>query len=136
MLGNMKHDINNREDIDVLMWDFYSKALSDDVIGYIFTDIAKLDLDEHIPIIGDFWETVLFQSGDYGKHGRNPLQVHARLHQMSPLLFEHFERWLEIFNESVDQHFAGERADFIKIRANAIGNRFMHYLGSVPAYAR
>jgi len=114
---------------------FYSRAISDDVIGYIFTEVAHLDLDHHLPIIGDFWETMLFRSGDYAKHGRNPLQVHADLNDKSPLEFEHFERWLEIFNAAVDENFSGERADFIKLRANAIANRFLSYLGS-PAYAR
>jgi hemoglobin len=131
----MKRDIENREDIDLLMQVFYSRAISDDVIGYIFTEVAHLDLDHHLPIIGDFWETMLFRSGDYAKHGRNPLQVHADLNDKSPLEFEHFERWLEIFNTAVDENFSGERADFIKLRANAIANRFLSYLGS-PAYAR
>ncbi len=95
----MKHDLENREDIDLLMREFYSEAMADDVIGYIFTDVAKLDLDHHLPIIGDFWESMLFQTGVYQKHGRNPLQVHAELDEKSPLEFEHFERWLEIFHD-------------------------------------
>lgn len=132
---DMKNDIQNREDIDLLMREFYAAAMEDDVIGYLFTEVAKLDLDEHLPVIGDFWETMLFHTGDYSRHGRNPLQVHAVLDEKSPLLFEHFERWLEIFRATVDRNFAGERSDFIKVRANMIANRFMAYLGS-PAYAR
>ena len=131
----MKHDIDTREDIDLLMREFYSEAMSDELIGYLFTDVAKLDLDVHLPIIGDFWESMLFQTGAYQKHGRNPLQVHAKLDAMEPFEFEHFERWLEIFNAKVDKNFAGERADYIKIRANAIANRFMSFLMS-PSYAR
>ena len=73
----MKQDIENREDIDELMREFYAAAMTDEVIGYIFTDVAKLDLDHHLPIIGDFWETMLFQTGSYAKHGRNPMQVHG-----------------------------------------------------------
>jgi len=131
----MKHDIENRADIDLLMREFYSEAMADDLIGYIFTDIAKLDLDVHLPIIGDFWESMLFQTGVYAKHKRNPLQVHAELDERSPLEFEHFERWLEIFRRKVDENFEGENALYIKERANAIGNRFMSYLMS-PHYAR
>ena len=58
----MKQDIENRKDIDLLMVRFYERAMSDDQIGYIFTDVAKLDLDHHLPIIGDFWETLLFRT--------------------------------------------------------------------------
>jgi hemoglobin len=61
----MKKYIVSRADIDRLMNHFYSKATKDDVIGYIFTDIAKLDLEHHLPIIGDFWETLLFRTGNY-----------------------------------------------------------------------
>ncbi len=130
-----KHDIESREDIDLLMREFYSEAMSDELIGYLFTDVAKLDLDVHLPIIGDFWESMLFQTGAYQKHGRNPLQVHAKLDAMEPFQYEHFERWLEIFNAKVDKNFEGERAVYIKIRANAIANRFMSFLMS-PSYAR
>ena len=124
-------DIANRQDIDALMVDFYNQAMADEVIGYIFTDVAKLDLDHHLPIIGDFWETMLFRSGNYAKHGRNPLQVHGLLNGKSPLLPEHFERWLEIFTRTVDDSFAGPRADFIKMRASMIANRMLEFVGNL-----
>jgi len=124
-------DIENRGDIDTLMLRFYSRALADDVIGYIFTDVAKLDLDHHLPIIGDFWETIVFQTGVYTKHGRNPLQVHGELNDRSSLLPEHFERWLEIFTETTDELFGGERADFIKLRAEAIASRMLQFVDAV-----
>ena len=126
----MKNDIQNRDDIDLLMLEFYSAAMADETIGYLFTEVAKLDLDEHLPVIGDFWESMLFQTGDYARHGRNPLHIHAKLDEMSPLLPEHFYRWLEIFGETVDRNFTGERANLMKFRANAIANRFMSYLAS------
>ncbi len=121
-------DIESRCDIDHLMRVFYDRALADDLIGYIFTDVAKLDLEHHLPIIGDFWETLLFQSGDYAKYGRNPLVVHKTLHLRSALKPEHFDRWLKIFNESVDAEFVGERSDFLKMRANSIAERMQAFL--------
>ncbi len=124
----MKSDIRTRKDIDLLMQAFYSNAMSDDVIGYIFTDVAKLDLEHHLPIIGDFWETIVFQTGEYSKHGRNPLQVHGELNKMTPLLPEHFERWLAIFDQITDELYAGERADFIKLRAHAIAGRMREFV--------
>ena len=129
----MKKDIETRADIDELMNRFYARAIDDDTIGYIFTDVAKLDLERHLPIIGDFWETLLFGTGNYQKHGRNPLQIHAVLHQKSPLTTKHFRRWLEIFRETVDETFAGTRADFIKLRAEAIANRMQNFMSGVPA---
>ncbi len=95
--------------------------------------MAQLDLKHHLPVIGDFWETLLFGSGDYQKHGRNPLQVHAALNQKTPLMLDHFKRWLVLFCETIDEKHAGERADFIKARANAIANRMLNYVSGVPA---
>ncbi|MDI1243752.1 MAG: group III truncated hemoglobin [bacterium] len=124
----MNRDIETRADIDHLMREFYSRATSDDVIGYIFTDVAKLDLDHHLPIIGDFWESLLFGTGAYQQHGRNPLMVHRDLHEKSPLTAGHFARWIELFEFCVDKDFAGERADFLKMRARAIALRFQAVL--------
>jgi hemoglobin len=132
----MKRDIENRQDIDLLMHEFYAVAIEDKSIGYIFTDVAKLNLEHHLPIIGDFWETMLFQTGEYARHGRNPLQVHGELAKKTPLLFEHFERWLEIFTETVDANFEGDRADFIKMRARAIANRMLSYVSTISPVSR
>ncbi len=129
MTSTIKKDIADRADIDLLMKDFYSKVMVDDKLGYIFTDVAKLDLDHHLPIIGDFWETMLFRTGDYSRHGRNPIQVHRQLDQLTPLLPEHFNRWLEIFASSVDGLFEGDVADFIKARSVAIARRMIESIG-------
>jgi hemoglobin len=112
------------------MREFYSDAMVDKAIGYIFTDVAMLDLDHHLPIIGDFWETLLFQGGNYSRHGRNPLIVHSELNSKTPLLSEHFSRWLEIFSETIDRLFAGERAEFLKFRAGMMADRMLNFIGS------
>ena len=131
----VKRDIENRDDIDRLMVGFYSAALADDKIGYIFKDVAKLDLESHLPVIGDFWETILFQNGVYARYGRTPLMVHGELNEKTPLLFDHFTRWLELFEAAVDGYFKGPNADFIKSRAHAIANRmFMYVSGEQPTF--
>lgn len=115
---------------------FYERALADEVIGYIFSDVAHLDLEHHLPIIGDFWESVLFETPDYSKRGRNPLEVHKHLHLLSPLTTEHFARWLQIFTTTVNDEFAGERAEFLKMRAEAIATRMQEFINAptLPAH--
>lgn len=125
----MKADIETRADIDQLMNVFYDRVLVDDVIGYIFTDVAQLDLAHHLPIIGDFWESLLFGTPAYSRHGRNALVVHKELHAKSPLRSEHFERWLDIFSSTVDELFTGERAEYLEDRARAIAVRMQAFLG-------
>ena len=122
-------DIRTRTDIDLIMRVFYERALADEVIGYIFKDVAKIDLEHHLPIIGAFWETMLFQSGNYAGLGRNPLEVHMALHLRSALKPEHFVRWLELFERSVDDEFVGERTEFLKMRAHSIAGRMQEYIG-------
>jgi hemoglobin len=126
-------EIESRADIDRLMQVFYERAIGDPVIGYIFTDVAKLDLEHHLPIIGDFWESLLFGTPAYQKHGRNPMLVHKELHEKSELTLEHFERWLEIFTKTVDDLFEGANAEHLKMRANAIAERFVQFLDVGPA---
>ena len=128
----MKKDIETRADIDDLLNRFYSKALNDEVIGYIFK-IAKINLEHHLPVIGDFWETLLFGGGNYQKHGRNPLQVHGELNLKTPLLSKHFRRWLKIFTETIDEMFVGTRAELAKSRAQTIADRMLNFVSGVPA---
>ena len=91
--------------------------LADDTINYLFTDIAKIDLQHHLPILVDFWGSILFQSGTYQK---NAMQPHMALHQKSPLQKHHFETWLNYFNKTVDELFEGEIAFLAKERAKSI----------------
>jgi len=55
----MKKDIENRTDIEQLVRSFYDKVNTDDTIGYIFNDIAKVNWEKHFPVMFDFWENVL-----------------------------------------------------------------------------
>jgi hemoglobin len=116
-------DIENRTDIENLMDAFYSKALNNETIGYIFTDVAKLDLEHHLPIIADFWEMILFGTVNFqSKYGRSPMQKHLELNEKEPLVLEHFNTWLKLFYSTVDEMFQGEKADTAKFRAKAIAN--------------
>lgn len=130
----MKADITTRADIDALMQKFYERAISDEIIGYIFTDVAKLDLEHHLPVIGDFWETLLLGNNVYSKYNRNPLMLHDALNEKTPLQPKHFRRWLEIFHSTIDEMFSGERAEFAKLRAEAIANRMQNYIQGIPDF--
>jgi len=110
-------DILNRADIDLLMRTFYNRLLDDPAISYIFTDVAKIDLEAHLPVIGDFWEQNLLQSGNYKN---NVLQIHQQLNQQQRLTPELFEIWLFHFNNSIDENFIGENSEKAKTRALSI----------------
>ena len=65
----MKKDIETRADIDDLINSFCARAMTGETIGNIFR-IAKLDLANHLLVIGDFRETLRFGTGNYQRHGR------------------------------------------------------------------
>ena len=120
----MKRDIETREDLESLLREFYSVATRDEEIGHHF---AELDLKTHLTIIVNFWEKVLFGNPIYFG---NPLAVHQTLHEKSPLNLEHFQRWLEIFSQTVDALFAGETADNAKLRGKMIAHSLNQNLNS------
>ena len=113
----MKKDISKREDLLLLVTEFYKKLLADDSISYLFTEVAKIDLDHHLPVLVDFWDSILFNSNTYQK---NAMQPHLVLHQKSPLQKHHFDTWLNYFKQTVDELFEGEKAFIAKERATSI----------------
>jgi len=110
-------DIEVRADLEALLKQFYESLLADDSINYIFIDVAKMDLEEHLPVITDFWEVSLFHTGNYRN---NPMQVHMDLNQKEKLTAAHFATWLWHFEATTDKLFAGPNAEKIKTRAQSI----------------
>jgi hemoglobin len=127
------HDISTREDCERLVRAFYGRALTDPIIGFIFVDVAKLDLEAHIPRIASFWETILLGAQSYGGGAFRP---HAVINAQVPLRAGHFERWLWLWRTTVDELFAGERADLAKSHAERVARAFharLRMLDAPPA---
>jgi hemoglobin len=113
----LKKDIQERKDIEVMVNLFYEKIKQDDLIGYIFNDLVKVDWDKHLPVMYDFWEGVIFFTGSYTG---NPMITHRKLNHVVSLTPEHFNRWLKLFLATVDENFEGEKAELAKQRALSI----------------
>jgi hemoglobin len=114
-------DITTRDDCERLVRAFYERALNDPIIGFLFTDVAKLDLEAHIPQITSFWETVLLGAQSYRGGAFRP---HAELHMKAPLRRAHFDRWLTLWHETVDELFEGETAELAKAHAVRVARAF------------
>jgi len=113
----MKTDIRDRNDIELLVNTFYDKVKPDPVIGYFFKEVVPVNWNKHLPVMYDFWENIVFATGSYEG---NPMVQHKHLHKKSPMKMEHFQRWIMLFTETVDELFAGEKAILIKQRATSI----------------
>lgn len=112
-----KPDIKSREEVIMLVNKFYDKVRYDDVIGYIFVDIFKVNWEKHLPVMYDFWESVLFYTANYSG---NPMIVHRQLNNVVNFTPEHFARWLQLFHATIDENFEGEKAELARQRATSI----------------
>ena len=70
-----------------------------------------------VPIMVNFWDNILFYTGNY--RGQ-PMNLHHHLHQLSNLTLEHFARWNKLFDSTVDALFEGENAERAKQNAHSI----------------
>ncbi len=114
----MKSDIQNREDISLIMKEFYIKLLDDEQVKHFFEDIIQQNhLEQHLETITDFWNGILFNDTAYQK---NAMQPHLILNERKPFKKEHFKTWLQHFNASVNENFNGEKAEMAKTRALSI----------------
>lgn len=120
-----KHDICSIADIDQLVEHFYNSMLTDPIVGFFFTDIANIDLQQHLPIISKFWQRQLLGHNVY--QGRT-FEIHQQLHQRAELTEHHFHRWLHLFESSIDQHFEGAVAETAKLRARSIARSMLQGL--------
>ncbi|MCB0527490.1 MAG: group III truncated hemoglobin [Lewinellaceae bacterium] len=111
-------DITTPKDIKTLIDAFYTKVKADEVIGYIFNEVAQVDWAHHLPVMYGFWEFLLLDNAN--AYRGNPIQKHVDLHAKHPLKAEHFDRWVLLFQETVDELFDGEKARDAKFRAFAI----------------
>jgi hemoglobin len=125
-------DIENRADCERLVRAFYGRALEDPIIGFLFTDVARLDLEAHVPRIASFWETILLGAHSYGGGAFRP---HAQLHAKVPLREGHFARWLALWTRTVDDLFAGPNAELAKSHAHRVAGAFHRRLQVMTAAA-
>jgi len=111
-------DIQNKENIHFIISEFYVKLVKDDLVKHFFDDIIKNNhLEEHLNIVTDFWNAILFNATEYQ---RNAMHPHLVLNQTKPFKNEHFKRWLLHFNSTIDENFKGEKAEMAKTRALSI----------------
>ncbi|MDO8212934.1 group III truncated hemoglobin [Conexibacter sp. CPCC 206217] len=127
-VSSERRDIESRADVERLVRAFYGRALKDPIIGFIFVDVARLDLEEHVPVISSFWETILLGARSYGGGAFAP---HAMLNMKVRLRAGHFERWLLLWRTTVDELFAGERAELAKSHALRVARAFSGRLAAI-----
>lgn len=110
-------DIEDITGIRVLVDEFYTKVRNDALLGPIFADVIKNDWQPHLDKMYAFWNAALFSVPGFKG---NPFAKHAPL----PIHPQHFEQWLTLFKQTVDEHFEGPVAQDAKARANLMATMF------------
>jgi len=114
----MKTDIRTREDIHLLITQFYNRLLEDKNINHFFEDIIKSNsLTHHLEIIVDFWEDILLNTV---KYNRNAMKPHLDLNVKKQFSAKHFDIWLQHFNTTIATNFKGDKTELAKTRALSI----------------
>jgi hemoglobin len=110
-------EIITLEDIKKLVDTFYEKVREDELIGRIFNERIQNRWPQHLEKMYTFWQTVLL--GEHTYFG-SPFPPHANL----PISHNHFERWMQLFNQTLDELFTGEKAEEAKWRAAKMAEIF------------
>ena len=112
-------NLESREDIELLVNSFYAKVVEDETIGFFFKDVVNVDWDKHLPKMYSFWETILFGQMSYKG---NPMAVHFPINQLEAMKKRHFERWLELWKQTIEENFTGQNADMAITKSENIAN--------------
>lgn len=114
---NETKEIASIDDIKKLVDTFYDKVRKDELIGPVFQERIRDRWPQHLEKMYTFWQTILL--GEHTYFG-TPFPPHAKL----PVSGKHFQRWMELFKETVDENFKGENAKEAKFRAAKMAEMF------------
>ncbi|MBI2281115.1 MAG: group III truncated hemoglobin [Bacteroidetes bacterium] len=89
----------------------------DDLLADIFNNIIQDRWSEHLEKMYRFWQTVLLEEHTYFG---SPFVPHAKL----PVEKQHFERWLKLFYDTIDEYFIGELAEKAKWQGERMAQMF------------
>ena len=118
-------DIENIDDIKTFVDDFYIKVRNDNLLAPVFA--ARItDWQPHLNKMYRFWNAALFQVREYVG---NPMAKHSPLPMDGP----HFEQWINLFYETLDQYFEGSVTDEAKRRAMIMAHTFYQRIRGVSA---
>ncbi|MGA0555960.1 group III truncated hemoglobin [Larkinella sp. VNQ87] len=125
-----KRTLDSPEAIRFLVDSFYDKVRADDLIGPVFTDVARVDWAQHLPKMYAFWENIILGNNAYQGH---PFRPHLIVNQQHTLTLDHFERWLQLFTATLAEHFEGKNAELVRQRATQIAlvwNNKLEYINN------
>lgn len=117
-----RRQIETVADVEQLVRRFYQAAIPDPQLGPIFHAFG-VDWSVHVPKLVAYWCRELL--GEPGYTGR-PVGAHNPVLGCRPFGEPEINRWLELWNETVDELFTGQVAELAKRRAALAGEAIGH----------
>jgi hemoglobin len=112
-----KSDIRNSEDIRILISAFYERVKNDDLLASIINEKTIPNWSDHLESMSEFWKTILLDKSHYeGK----PAEKHLHL----PITSHHFDRWITLFHQTLDDLYEGSLTDEAKFQAHKMAEVF------------
>ena len=118
-------DIENKEDIKVFVNGFYDKVREDELLAPVFASrIPDENWGMHLEKMYGFWNTILFFQKEYKG---NPFAKHIGLGATKI----HFDRWVALFQKTIDENFSGPHAEEAKMRGDRMAQIFQVKLAHI-----
>jgi hemoglobin len=107
------------QQISELVDRFYDRVRADALLGPIFDRAIGNSWALHLAKMKAFWSSVMLASRAYKG---NPMMTHLALPRLGR---EHFERWLELWRETVPEVCSEPAASVFVEKAEMIGDRLL-----------
>ena len=120
-MESQNKDIFTLTDVKTLVDDFYGRIRANELLSPIFNGIIGDNWQKHLQRMYDFWQTILLETPAYSG---SPFLKHAKL----PIAKEHFDTWIDLWYQTIDDHFVGEKAEEAKWRADKMSEMFQYKL--------
>ncbi|OON68369.1 group III truncated hemoglobin [Hymenobacter sp. CRA2] len=111
-------DITREADVKFLVDNFCEKVNQDEVLSPAFKAVARVYWPQHLFTLYNFWSTMLF--GAKQDKSEAALPKNLGLPTEGPLC----RRWLQLFDATVQEHFAGPKAEEAKVKVLKLASLF------------
>ena len=113
----IRGDLDGPAEVAEMVRRFYADVAQDDLLGPLFNDVARIDWAAHLPKLTAFWCRALFSMPGYEG---NPYRSHQLIDARSPFTVEHFRRWLELFEDTLDTGWNGPKVEQARALAHKV----------------
>ena len=116
-----KNDIRRIEDIRILVFTFYERVKNDDLLSNVINDQTIPNWPDHLALMCEFWQTILLNKEPYKG---TPAKKHVDL----SIGNQHFDRWITVFHQTLDDLYSGPVTEEAKFYAHKMAEVFRYKL--------